>query len=159
MIGTDSDFFFFLASNFNFIQSGDFKYVSYFELISEHILFSFVTHLLARSYMFLREFVVLRMTWKVCSFVILSRLLVYDVQLFSVTIYKVGKYIMPSVLSSVFQPVVSVTLLTAILQGCVLWKSMGLVRSDEGAGAVGGVRGSRLCSRSGVRPGAAARLP
>lgn len=42
-------------------------------------------------------FVVFRMTLKIYSFVILCHLL----QLFSVTIYKVGKYMMPSMLSSV----------------------------------------------------------
>ncbi len=62
-------------------------------------MFSFVVRLLATRHTFLREFVVIGTTLKSGS--VWSSDTVYDAQFFFVTIYKIGKCKMPSVLKSV----------------------------------------------------------
>ncbi len=52
-----------LASDYDSIQLEDIEHVWYFEPILEHILFLFVTHLLATRCMFLHEFVIFGTMW------------------------------------------------------------------------------------------------
>ncbi len=90
---TDSDF---LASDYDSLQSEDIKNVWYFQPILEHIVFIWQESPTKRT--FLHEFVVIGTTLE--SDMILSHL-VYDGQFFLYDYYKVGKYMMPSVLKSV----------------------------------------------------------
>ncbi len=95
-------------------------FVWYFQLILEHM-FSFVMRLLATRRTFLHGFVVIGTTFKSGS-VIFSRA-VYDAQFSFVTIYKVGKCMMPSVLK-ICSEFKSHVVYSSLKKYITLWKWM-----------------------------------
>ncbi len=95
-------------------------FVWYFQPILEHM-FSFVMRLLATRRTFLHGFVVIGTTFKSGS-VIFSRA-VYDAQFSFVTIYKVGKCMMPSVLK-ICSEFKSHVVYSSLKKNITLWKWM-----------------------------------